>query len=97
MCPACYYIHMSAYNTCLAVEAGVPNPKPAFFFLHFFCIFFLHFFLCVAGLELSEEEAGALFLLVDEDKSGVLTFDEVACLLEHGAKDFEGHRYACRV
>jgi Ca2+-binding EF-hand superfamily protein len=51
----------------------------------------------VAGLELSEEEAGALFLLVDEDKSGVLTFDEVACLLEHGAKDFEGHRYACRV
>ncbi len=60
--------------------------------LHFF-----FFFLCVAGLELSEEEAAALFLLVDQDKSGALTFDEITRLLEHGAKDFEGHRYAYRV
>jgi hypothetical protein len=77
------YVRILLY-ICLARGAGVPNPKPAFFFI-FFCV--------RAGLELSEEEAAELFLLVDQDKSGVLTFDEVTRLLEHGAKDFEAHRH----
>ena len=80
------YVRILLY-ICLAKGAGV----------HLNLHFFFDFFLCVAGLELSEEEAAALFLLVDQDKSGALTFDEITRLLEHGAKDFEGHRYAYRV
>ena len=45
-----------------------------------------------AGLQLSEEEAAALFQRIDADKSGQLTYDEVGELMEHGADAFEANR-----
>jgi nitrate reductase assembly molybdenum cofactor insertion protein NarJ len=45
-----------------------------------------------AGLQLSEEEAAALFQRIDADKSGELTRDEVGELMEHGADAFKASR-----
>ena len=45
-----------------------------------------------AGLVLSEEEAAALFGLIDVDKSGALTYDEVSKLMEHGGGAFESNK-----
>jgi Ca2+-binding EF-hand superfamily protein len=45
-----------------------------------------------AGMVLAPEEMEALFPLIDADKSGRLTYDEVTMLMEYGSTTFEANR-----